>query len=52
MTETPYMSIGEFLGGRDHTTIMHGVRKVEDEADKEARVKQDIANIKQIIYTQ
>lgn len=24
-----YSQIGEFLGGRDHTTIMHGARKIE-----------------------
>ncbi|MFZ5424415.1 MAG: chromosomal replication initiator protein DnaA [Patescibacteria group bacterium] len=46
MTETPYMSIGEILGGRDHTTIMHGVRKVEEEVEFEGKLKQDINNIK------
>ena len=51
MTKTPYMSIGEFLGGRDHTTIMYGVRKVEEGGKASVKVKQDVANIKQNIYT-
>ncbi len=50
MTQTPYMSIGELLGGRDHTTIMHGVRKVEEDIEKTMEAKKDIHNIKQFIY--
>lgn len=49
MTQTPYMSIGEFLGGRDHTTIMHGVDKVSEELKYSTKLKQDIANIRQIL---
>lgn len=29
-TALSYPQIGDFLGGRDHTTIMHGVEKVSD----------------------
>jgi len=50
MTKTPYMTIGEFLGGRDHTTILHGVRKIEEELKDMAKVKQDVANIIQNVY--
>jgi len=50
LTQTPYMGIGEFMGGRDHTTIMHGVRKVEGEIVSSQKTKQDAANIKNIIY--
>lgn len=50
LTETPLMSIGEFLGGRDHTTIMHGVRRVGEDVSKLDKVRQDVANIKQLIY--
>ena len=28
MTETPLQSIGRILGGRDHTTIIHGSEKI------------------------
>lgn len=46
MTGTPYMTIGDFLGGRDHTTIMHGVRTIEEEVQKSEKIKQDVANVK------
>ncbi|OGC57156.1 hypothetical protein A3H26_02395 [candidate division WWE3 bacterium RIFCSPLOWO2_12_FULL_36_10] len=50
LTQTPYMGIGEFMGGRDHTTIMHGVRKVEEEILSSQKTKQDASNIKSIIF--
>lgn len=49
MTETPYMTIGELIGGRDHTTIMHGVRKIESNLLEKRRTKQDVANIKRVL---
>lgn len=49
MTETPYMSIGELMGGRDHTTIMHGVQKVGEEMLQEVKTRRDIENIKRVL---
>jgi len=49
LTETPFMSIGEILGGRDHTTVMHGVRKVEQKLVQNAKIKQDLTNIRHIL---
>lgn len=49
MTETPLMGIGEVLGGRDHTTIMHGIEKVEREMKGTGKIKQDVANVKEMI---
>ncbi len=31
MTDHPLDSIGQLLGGRDHSTVIHGVNKVKDE---------------------
>lgn len=31
-TDSPYDTIGDALGGRDHSTILHSVRKVEGDA--------------------
>ena len=31
MTDTPLKSIGIILGGRDHSTVNHGVEKVAQE---------------------
>jgi chromosomal replication initiator protein len=37
--------IGGLLGGRDHTTIMHGVEKVEKSVENKADLTQDIMGI-------
>lgn len=37
--------IGNLLGGRDHTTIIHGVDKIEDLVEKKAKVAEDILGI-------
>lgn len=52
LTGTPLMTIGEFLGGRDHTTIIHGIDKISKEVQKTAKLKQDIENVKQTIYAE
>ncbi len=51
LTGTPLITIGELLGGRDHTTIIHGVRKIEVEVGAVVKTRQDISNIKQLINT-
>lgn len=40
-----FMEIGNLLGGRDHTTIMHGVDKIEDLVENKARISDDIVGI-------
>ncbi len=50
LTNTPFMGIGDFLGGRDHTTIMHGVKKIQEDMKEMSKMKQDVLNIKQFIY--
>lgn len=45
-----YPSIGQELGGRDHTTAMHAYNKVEKEYREDERMKQNINSIKQLIY--
>jgi chromosomal replication initiator protein len=52
ITHSPYMTIGAFLGGRDHTTIMHGVERISKDVKKEEKVKQDLVNVKQLIYAE
>jgi chromosomal replication initiator protein len=49
LTKTPWMSIGEFLGGRDHSTIMYGVERMTAEASQQGKLGQDIANVRQLI---
>jgi chromosomal replication initiator protein len=39
-----FVEIGNLLGGRDHTTIMHGVTKVENMLTK-TKLSEDIVRI-------
>lgn len=50
ITGMPLMTIGEFLGGRDHTTIMHGVEKIETEIKAQGKLKQDVSKVKQMLF--
>lgn len=43
--------IGEVLGGRDHTTIMHGVNKIKEMKDTDNLIERDISLIKEQLYS-
>lgn len=43
--------IGRTLGGKDHTTIMHGVKKIEKELTKNAQTQREISLIKEQLYS-
>jgi chromosomal replication initiator protein len=47
-----YPTIGQELGGRDHTTAMHAFNKILDEIENKEneKVVQEIESIKQILY--
>ncbi|MFA6427264.1 MAG: chromosomal replication initiator protein DnaA [Candidatus Magasanikbacteria bacterium] len=45
-----YPSIGDELGGRDHTTAMHAHTKISLEIENDLKLKQDIELIKQRLY--
>jgi chromosomal replication initiator protein len=47
-TSASLLQIGTALGGRDHTTIMHGWEKVSSEINKSAQVRQEIAAVLEI----
>ena len=44
-----YPTIGQELGGRDHTTAMHAYNKIRKEITENERTKQNINSIKQIL---
>lgn len=50
LTKTPYMTIAQVFSGRDHTSILHGIKKVEEELKTVGKTKQDVANILQTVY--
>lgn len=41
--------IGVFLGGRDHTTIMHGVKKITSLVSEKEDLKKDLFSIKSLL---
>lgn len=45
-----YPTIGDELGGRDHTTAMHAFKKILKEVDQEGRIKQEIDLIRERLY--
>ncbi|HSX40574.1 MAG TPA: chromosomal replication initiator protein DnaA [Candidatus Saccharimonadales bacterium] len=47
-----YVEIGNLLGGRDHTTVMYGVEKVEQQVAQKQSAVQDIVGITQSLRTQ
>ncbi|AHI52342.1 chromosomal replication initiator protein DnaA [Spiroplasma culicicola] len=44
-----YSEIGVVFGGRDHTTVMHGVKKIEEEISKDKIFKKTLDKIKKEI---
>lgn len=44
-----YAEIGNLLGGRDHTTVMHGFEKTQANLEADIRIKEDLAKIKEKI---
>ncbi|MBI4597173.1 MAG: chromosomal replication initiator protein DnaA [Candidatus Omnitrophica bacterium] len=49
LTEASLPEIGRAFGGRDHTTIMHAVGKIEREITQDAHKKQIITHLNQLI---
>jgi chromosomal replication initiator protein len=48
--KTSYPTIGEEIGGRDHTTAMHSYNKIKKEIEENEKIGQDIQSIKQLLY--
>lgn len=49
MTSQPLDSIGQLLGGRDHSTIIHGVKKITSEYETDDVLRNTIDTIKKKI---
>ena len=48
--KSSYPSIGQELGGRDHTTAMHAYSKISRQIEVDEKVKQDVEAIRQQLY--
>ncbi len=49
--ESPWTDIGRELGGRDHSTILHGYNKIAQEIEASSALRRDILEIKEIFYS-
>ena len=49
-TGSSFPKIGAKLGGRDHTTVMHGYEKIAAKADIDTSLRRDILEIKAVLY--
>lgn len=45
----PLVRIGEFFGGRDHTSIMHAVEKVTNSLASDARLRGSLTEVRKLI---
>jgi len=52
LTDVPLVQIGELLGGRDHTTAIHGNDKIEKEVVTNQKIQEDVKNIKNLLNLQ
>ena len=43
--------VGEIMGGRDHTTVMHAVEKMKSEVNKNGDIRRKVTAIKLALYT-
>jgi chromosomal replication initiator protein len=49
-TESSLMEIGNELGGRDHTTVLHGCDKIATEINTDTRLRADVLAIRERLY--
>ena len=47
--DLPFQEIGRLVGGRDHTTVMHGVEKITQLASESGDIREDIKGIKKTL---
>jgi chromosomal replication initiator protein len=52
MTPRSLPEIGRRFGGRDHTTVLHAVRKIEDLVGADAKLAQELELLKRLINDQ
>ena len=48
-TSLGFKEIGNYFGGRDHTTIMHACREIEKKIEADAEVKDAVEAIQNLL---
>jgi chromosomal replication initiator protein len=49
-TKLSFPEIGQKLGGRDHSTVIHACEKIKEEANADESLKQELVLIKERVY--
>ncbi len=49
-TESSLVEIGSVLGGRDHTTVLHGCEKIAQDINTDSRLRADVLEIRNRLY--
>ena len=49
MTDASLETIGKAVGGRDHSTVVHGIKKVADDITVDKSVERQVATIRKKI---
>jgi len=51
LTNHSLPEIGDAFGGRDHTTVLHACRKINELRDIDSRVAEDLSNLLRTLST-
>ena len=51
LTNHSLPEIGDAFGGRDHTTVLHGCKKIAELKEVEPLIAEDYANLLRILTT-
>jgi len=49
-TDASLPEIGALLGGRDHTTVIHGVERVKERLESEDQLRRDVMSLREQLY--
>jgi chromosomal replication initiator protein len=52
LTDKSYSNIGSRFGGRDHSTVIHAYRKIDDELDSDTGLREDVSSLKSRLQNQ
>jgi chromosomal replication initiator protein len=49
-TDASLPEIGYLLGGRDHTTVIHGIERVKERLESEDQLRRDVMSVREQLY--
>jgi chromosomal replication initiator protein len=51
-TDVSLLRIGQELGGRDHSTVLHACDKIDKETQENEELRRDLAAVRELIYSE